>query len=114
MYTIAISSIRQWYVIMDECMLSIKVIPKSSKNSIECADGVYRVHVNAPPVDEKANKSLIAFLAKVLDVPKSSVTIAHGQKARNKNVKITGLDAEAVKLRIENFARRKAQRKYNE
>jgi uncharacterized protein (TIGR00251 family) len=72
------------------------------------------VSCNAPPVDEKANKSLIAFLAKVLDVPKSSVTIAHGQKTRNKNVKISGLDAETVKLRIENFAQRKVQRRYDE
>jgi len=41
-----------------------------------------KVALNAPPVDGKANAACIRFLAEVLRVPRSSVTIAAGETNR--------------------------------
>ena len=52
------------------------------------------VAVTAPPVDGKANEALIKFLAGVLDVPKSGITILRGQTSRIKLVELSGMTKE--------------------
>lgn len=47
-----------------------------------------RVRVKPAPVDGKANKALIAFLAKSFRVPRSSVKLVSGQTGCNKIVEI--------------------------
>ncbi len=42
------------------------------------------VGVDAPPVDGKANKRLIELMAKLFDLPKSSIQIVQGHTARYK------------------------------
>ena len=50
------------------------------------------MRVAAPPVEGAANAALIAFLAKTLGVPRSSVTLASGAGARLKLIDIAGCD----------------------
>lgn len=88
---------------MEECIVAVKVIPKSSKNSVKMENGILRVHLNAPPVDGKANKALIELFAEILQVPKSSVEIVRGDKGRNKHIKIKGLDDALFKHRLEEY-----------
>jgi uncharacterized protein len=61
------------------------------------------VAVAAPPVDGKANKALIEFLARVLDAPKSSITILRGQTSRTKLVEITGMTTEEAILKVKEY-----------
>lgn len=69
--------------------LKIKVIPNSSRNKLVIKDGkITKVKIAAPPVKGKANKELIKFLAKELNVPKSSIKIVKGGKKRNKILEI--------------------------
>lgn len=69
--------------------LSIKTIPNSKKLSIEkLSETSYRIKLNAPSKKGKANEKLIEVLSKYFNVPKSSVTIATGNKSRNKTVEI--------------------------
>jgi len=88
---------------MEECIVNVKVIPKSSKNSARLENGVLRVHLNAPPVDGKANKALIELLAAMLHIPKSSIEIVRGEKGRNKQVKIKSLGDAIFKKRLEEY-----------
>lgn len=80
---------------------AVKVHPRAKKNAItgEVGDAL-KVSLTAPPVDGKANDACIEFFAKVLKVPRSSVTIAAGQTSRNKVIRIVGLTAEEVKTRL--------------
>ena len=81
--------------------LAIKVSPRSKKNAITGALGdALKVSLTAPPVDGKANEACIEFFAKLLKVPRSSVSIAAGQTSRNKVIRIVGLTAEEVKTRL--------------
>ena len=80
---------------------AVKVHPRAKKNAItgEVGDAL-KLALTAPPVDGKANEACIDFFAKLLKVPRSSVTIAAGQTSRNKVIRVAGLSAEDVKQRL--------------
>ena len=80
--------------------LSIKVQPKSSRNSVEVSgDGSVRVRVTAPPDRGRANDAVVKLLSTRLGVSRSAVRIVRGHTSRNKVVQVEGLDAAAA-LRI--------------
>jgi uncharacterized protein len=80
---------------------AVKVHPRAKKNAItgEVGDAL-KLALTAPPVDGKANEACIEFLAKLLKVPRSSVTIAAGHSSRNKVIRVAGLQAEEVRKRL--------------
>lgn len=63
-------------------------------------DGKPKIQLKAPPVDGEANKTLVAFLADRLQVPKSAITIEMGQSSRTKRVGVSTLTDEALWLRL--------------
>jgi hypothetical protein len=80
---------------------AVKVHPRAKKNTITGVFGnALKVSLTAPPSDGKANAACVELLAKVLKVPRSSVTIASGQTSRGKIVRVAGLSAEEIKKRI--------------
>ena len=80
---------------------AIKVHPRAKRNAITGAIGdALKVALTAPPVDGKANQACIEFFAKLLKVPRSSVTIASGQASRNKVIWVAGVSPEEVRKRI--------------
>ena len=80
----------------------VRVHPRAKKNAItgEVGDAL-KVALTAPPVDGKANEACIEFFAKLLKVPRSSVTIAAGLASRNKVIRVAGLTAAEVRRRLE-------------
>ena len=80
---------------------SVKLHPRAKKNAItgELGDAL-KVSLTAPPINGKANEACIEFFAKLLEVPRSSVTIASGQTSRQKVIRVTGLSAEEVRKHI--------------
>ncbi len=80
---------------------SVKVHPRARKNAItgEVGDAL-KVALTAPPVEGKANEGCIKFLAEVLDVPRSSITIAAGETGRQKIIRIQGLSAAEIAGRL--------------
>ena len=80
---------------------SVKVHPRARKNAVtgEVGDAL-KVSLTAPPVNGKANDACIDFFAKLLKVPRSSVTIATGHTSRNKVIRITGLTGQQVRERL--------------
>ncbi len=74
--------------------LALKVTPNAKKN--EClgwednplAGRVLKLRIAAPPVEGKANKEIIAYLSKLLSVPKSRLEFARGETGRLKIIEI--------------------------
>ncbi len=66
------------------------------------ADGrvVLKARVRAAPVEGQANTALIGLLAKMLDVPRSKVTLVAGDISRIKRIEIAGNGA-ALAARLE-------------
>jgi uncharacterized protein (TIGR00251 family) len=80
---------------------SVKVHPRAKKNAItgELGDAL-KLSLTSPPVEGRANEACIEFLAKLLKVPRSSVTIASGQTSRSKVIRVVGLSAEEIRRRM--------------
>jgi len=81
--------------------IAIRVHPRAKKNAItgEVGDAL-KVSLTAPPVEGKANEACIDFFARLLKVPRSSVSIAAGQSSQNKVIRVEGLTAEDVQRRL--------------
>lgn len=78
-------------------LIEVRVIPRSSKNSIEWEpSGTLKVRLTAPPVDGMANEALIALLAERLGLPKRSISIVRGATGRQKVVEISRMTREEV------------------
>ncbi len=70
-------------------LLKIHVLPRSSKNSITgLHKDALKIKLTAPPVDNAANKMCLKFLAKCLNLPKTSLSIIKGKSSRTKQVLI--------------------------
>ena len=80
---------------------AVRVHPRARKNAItgEVGDAL-KVSLTAPPIDGKANTACVELFAKLLKVPRSSVTIASGQTGRGKVIRVVGLSAEEIRKRI--------------
>ena len=80
---------------------AVKVHPRAKKNAITGeVGGALKLSLTAPPVDGKANDACIEFFARLLKVPRSSVTIAAGQTSRNKVIRVAGVTAELIRERL--------------
>jgi uncharacterized protein len=75
--------------------ISIHVTPRARKNAIIAinANGIVRIHLTSPPVDGKANRALINYLADVFGVKKTDIEIVAGHNGRDKIVTIINKSA---------------------
>ncbi|MCJ8520186.1 uncharacterized protein (TIGR00251 family) [Pseudorhizobium tarimense] len=95
----------------DHFRLSVRLTPSAGREAvdgIETADNgesYLRARVTAVPEDGKANKALIALLAKHLRMPKSAIIIMSGETARKKILRLDG-EPEDVCAKLEALARR--------
>ena len=80
--------------------VSVRVQPRARTNAIERTPEGYKIRLNAPPVDGKANEACVRYLAAVLDVPRSAVRIVQGETNRNKVIEVDGLSVEDLEKRL--------------
>lgn len=85
--------------------LTVRVTPRARKTEIAgiLEDGTVRIRVAAPPVEGKANKALLAFLAKLLGVKKNRIEIVVGDRSLDKLVSILDMSAADVEARIKDW-----------
>ena len=80
---------------------AVKLHPRAKKNAITGTLGdALKVSLTAPPLEGRANHACIEFLADLLKLPRSSITIAAGRASRNKLIRISGLSAADVEARL--------------
>jgi uncharacterized protein len=58
------------------------------------------VRVGAPPERGKANEAVLALLADVLAVPRSSVVLVSGGGSRDKIVELAGIGPDEIDRRL--------------
>ena len=77
----------QWHD--DDVFINVRVQPRAANDALaEYNDEFIKIRITAAPVDGKANKHLIAFLAKTFKVAKSSIQLLSGETSRNKRLLI--------------------------
>ena len=81
----------------DGVLFAVHVQPRASRNEICGVQGdEIKLRLTAPPVEDAANRLCIEYIAKLLGIAKSRVSIASGAKSRHKTIKVTGIAGENV------------------
>lgn len=81
--------------------ISVRLTPNGGRDAIDGYETgprgavLVRARVSVPPEGGKANKALVALLAKSFRVPKSAIAIVSGETSRTKILRIT-VDPEAL------------------
>lgn len=71
-------------------VLTIRAVPNASRSEVvgKMDDGALKVKLKAPPEGGRANKELIACLAKHYGVAKRDIHLLSGETSRNKRVDV--------------------------
>ncbi|WAP70789.1 DUF167 domain-containing protein [Jiella pelagia] len=75
-------------------LLFVRVTPRSSRDAIEgvtvdaAGEARLAVRLRAVPEDGKANKALVALIAKSWKIPKSAIEVVSGLTMRQKTLRI--------------------------
>jgi uncharacterized protein len=81
--------------------LRVRLTPRGGRDAVTgLRDGVVQARVAAPPADGKANAALCRLLAKTLGVAPSRVEIVRGHTAREKTVRVDGIDDAQARERL--------------
>ena len=82
-------TIRQDTIHTMALMLHIKVKPRSGKQSCQVnKSGVLQVFLKSPPENNKANSELVLYIAKLLHIPSSQISLHQGKKESKKTLLI--------------------------
>lgn len=85
-----------------QIIFTLRILPNSSKNEIIKSEDVIKVKITSPPVDGKANKSLIEYLSKNFKIPKTSFKIIKGETSKDKTLMVSVTDEEKLQ-NLRNF-----------
>jgi uncharacterized protein len=74
--------------------LKVRVQPRAKRTEVAGErEGAIVIRVNAPPVDGRANEAVCRLIAKRLGVASGAVRVVRGEAARDKLVRVDGIDA---------------------
>jgi uncharacterized protein (TIGR00251 family) len=78
--------------------LAVRLQPRARRNEVVGErGGSIVIRVTAPPLDNRANDALCRLIAKAAGVAPSKVTVVKGQTARDKVVRVEGVDDKALR-----------------
>ncbi len=86
--------------------LAVRAQPGAKKTAIvgvygEGTDTQLKVTVQAPPVEGRANAAVIAFLAEMFSLSKSSVELVQGELSRSKMFLIRGINLAKAEAEVQ-------------
>ena len=82
-------------------VLTVKVAPGARKDEITGWMGdALKLRVSAPPEKGRANRAVMALLARTLSASRDRIVIVAGAGSRRKLIRVEGLSLEEVRERI--------------
>ncbi|WP_417910714.1 DUF167 domain-containing protein [Candidatus Electronema sp. PJ] len=83
-------------------LLSLHVQPGAARTELAGLHGdALKLRLAAPPIDGRANKAVVDFIAELLHLPKSAVVIRSGLASRTKKLLLTGIAENDVRSLLE-------------
>ncbi len=77
--------------------IEVYIQPRASKTGLAgMHDGLIKIRIAAPPVENAANLALIDFIAQRLGIAKRCVRVVSGAGSRRKTLEIDGVAREAI------------------
>ncbi len=81
--------------------ITVKVHPRARRTQLTGRHGdAFKLELNAPPVDGKANDACIRFFADLFDIPRARVSILLGLTNRVKVIEIEGVPQEQMDAKL--------------
>jgi uncharacterized protein (TIGR00251 family) len=88
----------------DGVLISIKVTPKACHSKVCSWEGEHlKIRLAAIPEKGKANQALIRCLSMHLDIPKSQISILHGETSRIKHVLISNISMKDLRPKLSKY-----------
>lgn len=82
-------------------ILRVHVVPNARTDKVVGEHGgAVKIKLRAPAVEGKANAALVRFLAEELNLCKHAIVLEHGQKSRNKVIRIDCMSQQDVRRRL--------------
>ena len=82
-------------------LLSVRLTPRASSNAVlRYEGGVLHLRLTAPPVEGAANAACCTYVAVLLGLRPSQVSVSQGYKSRDKILTVSRLSEEAVRERL--------------
>jgi uncharacterized protein (TIGR00251 family) len=79
----------------------VRIIPNAKIDTVVGEQGnAIKIKLRAPAVEEKANMALRRFLAEKLSITQRAIILAHGERSRDKVIRIDGLSEANVRRRL--------------
>ena len=73
----------------DTLLLDVHVQPGASRDQLAGVHGDrLKIRIAAPPLEGRANRHLVAFLARLCGVPRARVTLVAGEGGRRKRIRV--------------------------
>ena len=81
-----------WYRYSNGNLILTLYIQPGAKSSevIGLHGDALKIKLASPPIDGKANKALLQFIAAQFDIPLRQIKLIHGEKSRHKTVELLG------------------------
>ncbi|BEP17658.1 hypothetical protein PYJP_10100 [Pyrofollis japonicus] len=76
--------------------VTLYVKPEARFTGLKMETGELVFYTDEPPIEGRANASLVRFFARLLKVPTSRVEIVYGARSRTKKIRIHGVTADQV------------------
>lgn len=78
-------------------IVRVHVQPRAAHNRfVGLHGGALKIALTAPPIENAANRALLSFLAVLLRIPRSSLSLLSGVKSREKHVLIATKTSTAM------------------
>ena len=82
-------------------LLNIYVQPRASRlGFVGLHDGCLKLAIPSPPIDDKANKAVVSFLADFFQISPKDIRLCSGRKSRRKQLAVGALREEEIRRRI--------------
>jgi uncharacterized protein len=82
---------------MEVVIIKVLLSPNASNSRVlKWHEEQIKIAISSPPTEGKANKELLVFLAKLLNIAKNRLKIIRGQKSKSKQVEVLGISLEKV------------------
>ena len=79
--------------------IAVHVQPGAKRASVAGLHGErLKLRIAAPPIEGRANAAVIAFVAERLGVPRAQVSIARGERSRDKVIAVAAPDCDPTTL----------------
>jgi len=79
--------------------IAVHVQPGAKRTAVAGIHGErLKIRIAAPPIEGRANAAIVAFIAERLGVPRARVSVARGERSRDKLIAVATPDCDPAKL----------------